>query len=57
MSVQEKNVLQRLWQACCVLPPDKQEFLLGYAEGVIASTQPVAAAPPQLLEAAPREPE
>lgn len=45
MSIQDKDVLQRLWQACSILPPAKQEFLLGYAEGVIASTQPAAAAP------------
>lgn len=42
MSVQDKDILQRLWQACIILPPEKQEFLLGYAEGVIASTQPAA---------------
>lgn len=51
MSVQDKDVLQRLWKACSILPPAKQEFLLGYAEGVIAST--AAAPPPQPPEPAP----
>lgn len=51
MSVQDKDILLRLWQAWVILPPAKQEYLLGYAEGVIASTQP--APPPQPQAPAP----
>ena len=47
MSIQEKDILQRLWNAFIILPPAKQEFLLGYAEGVIASTQPAPEPQPQ----------
>lgn len=39
MSIKEQDILQKLWDACSILPPGKQEFLLGYAEGVIASNQ------------------
>lgn len=51
MSKKEQDLLQKLWDACSVLPKEKQEFLIGYAEGVIAGTQP--AATPQLPEPAP----
>ncbi len=38
MTEQEKKALQRIWQACRILPSEKMEFLLGYAEGVIAGS-------------------
>lgn len=39
MTEREKEALQRIWQACSILPSEKMEFLIGYAEGVIASAQ------------------
>jgi len=36
MSTEDRKVIQSIAQAVNVLPNDKREFILGYAEGVIA---------------------
>ncbi len=36
MSEREKQIAENLAKACELLPDDKKEFLLGYAEGVAA---------------------
>lgn len=36
MSEREKQMAENLAKACELLPDDKKEFLLGYAEGVAA---------------------
>lgn len=36
MSEREKQMAESLAKACELLPDDKKEFLLGYAEGVAA---------------------
>lgn len=36
MSTEDKKVIQSIAQAVNVLPDNKREFILGYAEGVIA---------------------
>lgn len=39
MSEKEKQAGQRMKEAIPLLPENKLEFLLGYAEGVIAASQ------------------
>jgi len=36
MSPKEKEIIQSITKAVDVLPEDKKEFILGYAEGVLA---------------------
>ena len=36
MSERDKEILSKLAAACEVLPEGKREFLIGYAEGVVA---------------------
>lgn len=36
MNTEEKQIIQSITQAVVTLPDDKREFILGYAEGVIA---------------------
>lgn len=36
MSTEEKKLIQSITKAVVTLPDDKREFILGYAEGVIA---------------------
>ena len=44
MSVEEKQVIQTITEAVNVLPPDKRDYLLGYADGVLAMSENRAAA-------------
>lgn len=39
MKVQEKNQIRRIKEALLILPENKREFILGYAEGVIAMNE------------------
>lgn len=43
MGNDEKKLCQRLAQAVEMLPDDKREFILGYAEGVIAMANEIRA--------------
>lgn len=36
MSAEEKKIIKRIAEAVCTLPEDKREYMLGYAEGVLA---------------------
>ncbi|MBD5151289.1 MAG: hypothetical protein HDT16_02065 [Oscillibacter sp.] len=36
MSTEEKKIVQSIAEAVSVLPEEKQEYILGYAEGVLA---------------------
>ena len=44
MGNEEKKLCQRLAQAVEMLPDEKREFILGYAEGVIAMANELRAA-------------
>lgn len=44
MGNDEKKLCQRLAQAVEMLPDEKREFILGYAEGVIAMSNELRAA-------------
>ncbi len=44
MGNDEKKLCQRLAQAVEMLPDEKREFILGYAEGVIAMVNELRAA-------------
>ena len=39
MSAEEKRIGDKLATACEQLPPEKREFLLGFAEGVAAMAE------------------
>lgn len=39
MSAEEKRIAEKLANACEQLPPEKKEFLLGFAEGVAAMAE------------------
>lgn len=39
MSEKEKQIAENLVKACALLPDEKKEFLLGYAEGVAAMAE------------------
>ena len=47
MSAEDKKVIQSIAQAIAVLPDDKREFILGYAEGVIAMAAAAAKTEPR----------
>ena len=48
MSEREKQMAENLAKACELLPDDKKEFLLGYAEGVAAmAARQAAIMPPE----------
>ena len=36
MSAREKEIIQSITKAVATLPEEKREFILGYAEGVLA---------------------
>ena len=36
MSIEEKKVVQSIAEAVSALPEEKREYILGYAEGVLA---------------------
>ncbi len=39
MSKKEKEIIQSITKAVATLPEDKREFILGYAEGVLAMAE------------------
>lgn len=44
MNAEERKTLQKLAEAVKVLPPEKREYLIGYAEGVAAMSATIQAA-------------
>ena len=36
MSTKEKEIVRNITEAVCILPEEKREYILGYAEGVLA---------------------
>ncbi len=41
MNTEERDLAERIAKAVSLLPSDKQEFILGYAEGVRAMAEAV----------------
>jgi hypothetical protein len=39
MSAREKEIIQSITKAVATLPEEKREFILGYAEGVLAMAE------------------
>ena len=53
MEIQEREFAQRLARAASVLPDRKREYILGYAEGVLAQRRPAACGQGQRVKSRP----
>ena len=52
MSTKEKEIARSITEAVSALPEDKREYILGYAEGVLAMADHLRRSDPQPMERA-----